>query len=31
MSRIVSLGEWSVFKVLSMAEEVVTKVVPVGG
>ena len=28
MSKIGSLGEWSVFKVVSVAEEVVSKVVP---
>lgn len=30
MSKIVSLGDWSMFKVLFKAEEVVSKVVPVG-
>lgn len=30
MSKIVFLGKWSIFKVVSMAKEVVTKVVPVG-
>lgn len=30
-SKIGSLGEWLVFKVVSMAEEVVSKTVPVAG
>lgn len=30
MPKIVSLGGWSVFKVVSMAEAVVSRVVPVG-
>lgn len=30
MSKIMFLGKWSMFKVVSMVEEVVTKVVSVG-